>query len=46
MIAVYLIPHSLNGSELDIETGEVVTGTVVLLAGRIWHRGKQIPGKQ
>ena len=26
MLAVYLIPHSMNGSELDVETGEVVTG--------------------
>jgi len=26
MLAVYLIPHSLNGSELDPETGEVITG--------------------
>jgi hypothetical protein len=34
MIAVYLIPHSMNGSELNIETGEVVTGSLVLLAGR------------
>lgn len=35
MIAVYLIPHSMNGSELDIETGEVVTGSLILLAGRM-----------
>ena len=26
MLAVYLIPHSMNGSELDPETGNVVTG--------------------
>jgi hypothetical protein len=31
MLAVYLIPHSMNGSELDLETGEVVTGSVVAL---------------
>jgi len=31
MLAVYLIPHSMNGSELDIETGEVVTGSFMLL---------------
>jgi len=31
MLAVYLIPHSMNGSELDIETGEVVTGAILLL---------------
>ncbi len=34
MMAVYLIPHSMNGSELDIESGEVVTGSLMLLAGR------------
>jgi hypothetical protein len=32
MLAVYLIPHSMNGSELNIETGEVVTGSFMLLA--------------
>lgn len=32
MLAVYLIPHSMGGSELDRETGEVVTGSLVLLA--------------
>jgi len=26
MLAVYLIPHSMNGSELDHSTGEVITG--------------------
>ena len=34
MLAVYLIPHSMNGSTLDVETGEVVTGSLILLAGR------------
>jgi len=33
MLAVYLIPHSMNGSELDVETGEVVTGSLLFLAG-------------
>jgi len=33
MLAVYLIPHSMNGSELDPETGEVVTGSLVALVG-------------
>jgi hypothetical protein len=28
MLAVYLIPHSMNGSELDLETGEVITGSL------------------
>ncbi len=31
MLAVYLIPHSLNGSELDPNTGEVVTGGILVL---------------
>ena len=31
MLVVYLIPHSMNGSELDIETGEVVTGSLMTL---------------
>ena len=35
MMAVYLIPHSMGGSELDRESGEVVTGSLMLLAGRI-----------
>ena len=35
MLAVYLIPHSMGGSELDRETGEVVTGSLILLAGGI-----------
>lgn len=34
MLAVYLIPHSMNGSELDPDSGEVVTGTIVFLLGR------------
>ena len=34
MLAVYLIPHSMNGSELDPETGEVVTGGLMLLLTR------------
>jgi hypothetical protein len=34
MLAVYLIPHSMNGSELDPETGEVITGGIILL----WHK--------
>jgi hypothetical protein len=33
MLAVYLIPHSMNGSELDLETGEVVTGSILFLIG-------------
>ncbi len=35
MMAVYLIPHSMNGSELDQQTGEVVTGSLILLAGSV-----------
>ena len=34
MLAIYLIPHSMNGSELDVETGEVVTGGLMLLLTR------------
>jgi hypothetical protein len=35
MLAVYLIPHSMNGSSLDYDSGEVVTGSMMLLAGRL-----------
>ncbi len=39
MLAVYLIPHSMNGSELDPETGEVITGSLLALVGAgAWHR--------
>lgn len=31
MLAVYLIPHSMNGSELDLESGEVITGAFLLM---------------
>ena len=34
MLAVYLIPHSMNGSELDVESGEVVTGSILALLAR------------
>jgi hypothetical protein len=34
MLAVYLIPHSMNGSELDYQSGEVVTGSLLFLLGR------------
>lgn len=34
MLVVYLIPHSMNGSELDVETGEVVTGGLLLLLSK------------
>ncbi len=38
MWAVYLIPHSMNGSELDPETGKVITGSIFLLLNtRIRH---------
>jgi len=38
MWAVYLIPHSMNGSELDPETGEVITGSLILfLSTHIRH---------
>ena len=35
MLAIYLIPHSMRGSELDPETGEVVTGTLMALLSRV-----------
>jgi hypothetical protein len=44
MLAVYLIPHSMGGSELDRETGEVVTGSVVALAGRLRLKGRFFKG--
>ncbi|MEN8229106.1 MAG: hypothetical protein ABFS38_13190 [Bacteroidota bacterium] len=34
MLAVYLIPHSMNGSELDPITGEVVTGSILALLSK------------
>jgi hypothetical protein len=34
MLAIYLIPHSMGGSELDRETGEVITGSLILLTSR------------
>lgn len=34
MLAVYLIPHSMNGSELDPSTGEVVTGSLLVLISK------------
>ena len=38
MLAVYLIPHSVQGSELDIETGEIITGSLsALITGRGEH---------
>jgi hypothetical protein len=31
LFAIYMIPHSMRGSELDFDTGEVITGTLFLL---------------
>ena len=31
LFTIYMIPHSMRGSELDFETGEVITGAVALL---------------
>ena len=39
MLAVYLIPHSMNGSQLDLETGEVITGSLMLLTAGTGRRG-------
>lgn len=38
MMAVYLIPHSMNGSELDVESGEVVTGSLLMLIGKAGNK--------
>jgi len=32
LLAIYMIPHSMNGSELDYSSGEVVTGALAFLA--------------
>ena len=32
LFAIYMIPHSARGSELDYSTGEVITGTLMLAA--------------
>jgi len=44
MLAIYLIPHSLNGSELDPETGEVITGTLPLFLNRVFS-DRTFPGR-
>jgi hypothetical protein len=31
LFAIYMIPHSMRGSELDFETGQVITGITTLL---------------
>jgi hypothetical protein len=41
MLAVYLIPHSMNGSELDPESGQVITGSILVLLGSKWNRNLQ-----
>jgi len=46
MLAVYLIPHSANGSELDLDTGEVVTGSLLALMGLTGSRLKSAGTKQ
>jgi peptidoglycan/LPS O-acetylase OafA/YrhL len=46
MLAVYLIPHSANGSELDLETGEVVTGSILALIGLSGIQRKSTGSKQ
>ncbi len=32
LLGIYLIPHSMNGSELDYESGKVITGTFALIS--------------
>jgi len=46
MLAVYLIPHSMNGSELDIESGDVVTGSFLALIGICVKSKIRFPNKQ
>ncbi|MEX0986378.1 MAG: hypothetical protein WD052_02790 [Bacteroidales bacterium] len=36
LFLIYMIPHSMRGSELDYESGEVVTGMLLLLTVNIW----------
>jgi hypothetical protein len=31
LFAIYMIPHSMRGSELDYESGDVITGSIFLL---------------
>lgn len=35
LFAIYMIPHSMRGSELDYNSGEVITGSLFLLATRL-----------
>ncbi len=42
VLAVYLIPHSMNGSELNPETGEVITGSLLIFPGTIRNLTKNI----
>jgi len=41
LFAIYMIPHSMRGSELDYETGSVTTGYLVLLAVQLGQRRKK-----
>lgn len=41
MMAVYLIPHSMNGSELDVQSGEVVTGSLLFIAASMGIKYKR-----
>jgi len=36
LFAIYMIPHSMRGSELDYTSGEVITGMLVMLLPRMW----------
>lgn len=39
LFAIYMIPHSMRGSELDFESGQVITGALTLILFKI----KDIP---
>lgn len=48
LFAIYMIPHSMNGSELDFESGDVVTGMIGLVtigAARIKLPSRGMLGK-
>lgn len=47
LFAIYMIPHSMRGSELDYESGEVITGAILLLTVnrvRSIHNNSSEPG--
>lgn len=41
LFAIYMIPHSMRGSELDYNSGNVVTGSILFLAARTEYKAKK-----